>query len=283
MAIELDQMPERNIHRVLAIFRAAEVSQKEAMENVYSLLDAKISLDRVKPFVVTPGPKWASESLQSLVVEVAKTVEAHRTKQHVTDWPFENFWWNPREPDHSRLIGYFIDPEESHRCGIILLRRLFAALGLTELCVDEHCKVTVEKVYRIDVLITRKRPDGGYAIIIENRSTVPRGFSDIRCVYLPLKTYGMPSDDSRGKVPRERIKVATFEREIAAWLKGAEEDERVIPEMRVQWPGPRQGFVAKLAKRTQSMSPGAILPSRKAPQHDHPKTEIAGRIFLWEA
>lgn len=219
------------------------------MNNVYSLLGIPASGDRLKAFVVPAKLKLEPENLLWFVVQVAEIVEEHGIKRSVTDWPFENFWWNPSEPNHSRLLGYFIDPKESHSCGIILLRRLFDVLGFTALPVDRHCEVRVEKE-RIDVLIRRRLPhslEGKYAVIIENKvngaddrpgqlkryyeKMKDAGFSDIRCVYLPL-THRTPSDDSRSDIPRERIKEASFKVEITTWLKEAQQDKRVIPEMR---------------------------------------------------
>lgn len=151
--------------------------------------------------------------------------------------PFDIFWSNPDEPRHSRLLKYFIDPEEGHNCGIVLLRGLLKAFRLREqeLPVDSHCKVTREDQH-IDLLITRNKEDGNYAVIIENKVNgardqyrqlqtyydvlLKRGFKDkeIFVCYLPLR-HVAPSEDSRGNI--KELHIRSFDVHIVSWLETA--------------------------------------------------------------
>ena len=111
----------------------------------------------------------------------ARTVARFQFERQETDWVFENFWGNPREPKHSKLLAYFLDPQEAHECGRFLLPKFlsileraaneskdrnlkFAARFLTD-----GCTVAPESGGHIDLRIERERDDARFAIIIENK------------------------------------------------------------------------------------------------------------------
>ncbi|HWF20009.1 MAG TPA: PD-(D/E)XK nuclease family protein, partial [Verrucomicrobiae bacterium] len=108
----------------------------------------------------------------SFLEQIGKTINDRDIQRNITDWPFENFWGNPYEPSHSKLLKFFIDPNEEHDCGCYLLKKLLEILidalpGEQNFQVDEHCKVSQPNY--IDLLIERHGDNGKYAIIIENK------------------------------------------------------------------------------------------------------------------
>ncbi len=67
---------------------------------------------------------------------------------------------------HSRLLGFFLDKDESHGQGDLFLKKFIEKLGYTDYDKGKW-NVTVEK-QRIDILIERNHPHS--TIIIENKS-----------------------------------------------------------------------------------------------------------------
>jgi len=134
------------------------------------------------------------EPLRALLEQVAQVVKDHAVQRKIADWPFEQFWGNPSEPQHSKLLGYLIDPDEQHRCGSFLLRKFVAVLvGALEKsdkfpAISDHddgfwdeCCVDAETRFvpddddsgQIDLLITSPvdwvRDNRKFAIIVENK------------------------------------------------------------------------------------------------------------------
>lgn len=245
-----------SLRQLVTILRAAEVDLRESMNDAYSLLSMPATAEKVKRFVVPREQRLQWKGSDELLDQIATIVRERKVGPAFTDWPFENFWGNPSEPQHSKLLAYFIDPKEPHGCGRFLLEQLLGVLELHRpvdepFLVDEYCRVDVEYAH-IDLLITRKPPHGSkgrYAIIIENKingaldrhrqlenyyKTMRKvGFSDneVYPVYLSL-THKKPSDDSRGDITEERIKKANFKEHIAPWLDRAKQDVQVSMEMR---------------------------------------------------
>ncbi len=200
--------------------------------------------------------------LAPLLVNTAKIVEKVEIQRSITDWPFENFWDNPREPLHSKLLGYFINPAEKHDCGSYLLKSLLEILKPefqksstrampTEHIfeVDDRCQIHVEKKGRIDLLIERRSNKGRYAIIIENKinwavnqnkqlqgyvkKIRDSGFGnhEIYVCYLPLTEYKEPNEDDIKVLRNDNVCYAkvTFENHILGWLTIVLESEHKWP------------------------------------------------------
>jgi hypothetical protein len=198
------------------------------------LLPADSASSMLKGIILEEHQTLEPTRCYSLIVAAADAVEAHKVKRNITDWPFEYFWHNPVEPRHSRLLAYFIDPENVHDYGGYLLAKLFEALGLKDLPKDKW--VVACETAHIDILLTRKSDDGKHAIIIENKVNgaidQPRQLEtyfeearslefeveEIYVLYLPLTKYKTPSADSLGNVPINRVRVITFEDDILRWL-----------------------------------------------------------------
>ena len=158
---------------VLAFLRKSEISRSEDFRKACDLLS---SAHDSEIWGILVGESWLPdlEGLGHLLEDVANSVNAHKSVRSITDWPFENFWTNPHEPKHSKLLGYFIDPQKNHGCGGFLLMKLFDVL-IRSKCfpVDkdfqiEACRVTVEDEH-IDILITCDSVEVKYAVIIENK------------------------------------------------------------------------------------------------------------------
>ena len=111
----------------------------------------------------------------------ARTVARFRFERHDTDWVFENFWGNPHEPKHSKLLAYLLDPREAHECWRFLLPKFLSVLeGAAKESKDlnlksearflaDGCTVAAESGGHIDLRIERECDDARFAIIIENK------------------------------------------------------------------------------------------------------------------
>ena len=202
------------------------------------------------------GPK---NQFDTLLEQIDGVLSDQRSLWSTRDWPFENFWGNPYETKHSKLLGYFLRPTEAHGCGEFLLNKFFEILknqrGLPQVdkFVAEHCQVYTE-VDHIDVLIMRNRSDGKFAIIIENKingainqdeqlhryvETVTRqGFDpkQIHVLYLPLNAGKRPeADDSKAvKESGAWLSEISFEKNIIAWLDAvlSADGDRECPNLR---------------------------------------------------
>jgi hypothetical protein len=184
-------------------------------------------------------------ALVSLIGAALKAHNEFKVQDSVAYRPFEIFWANPRERSHSRLLQYFINPDESHGCGISLLRAFLNHSTVFDLSdpsppIDKYCKVTCEDEY-IDLLITRDpsgpgAAPGKYAIIVENKvcgaddqngqlqtcyEKIRRRFDDkeIFICYLTL-CGGTPKDSSLGNLPRKRVVKMNYRDHVKPWLKG---------------------------------------------------------------
>lgn len=156
---------------------------------------------------------------------------------------FEHFWENPNEPQHSGLLGYFIDPKADHGCGAFLLRKFldeFAESGCSfpdYLSSLDECIVHVEKK-RMDLSIRCDRPQAKFAVIIENKingavnqdrqleNYVERmheegfAYSDIYVLYLPLDGSKLPEPSDLDAILRKgaQYRHVTYEHHILRWL-----------------------------------------------------------------
>jgi hypothetical protein len=194
-----------------------------------------------------------NNTFSTLLKDVSYIVQKCAVKRIIADWPFENFWGNPDEPKHSKMLAHFIDPDEKHGHGYgkSLLKELLKVCGKTNLVVDHHCEVKSEKDH-IDIRVIRRAQDGenkdsnnNYAIIFENKihgaidqpgAEGTKGqldtyvevinknykfeYTDIHVFYLPLRADKDPKreDEKAIKVKGVNYKKITFENEILSWL-----------------------------------------------------------------
>jgi PD-(D/E)XK nuclease superfamily len=223
----------------IKVLRGAEALRAQGVWSAVALLPAAKGAHEL----LSAGLNRQFSFLQSsecwgLLASASDAHKAFEVETCVAYDPFEIFWANPAEPRHSRLLEYFIQPSEKHNCGPFLLRSLLERLNTISsgAPVDEYCEVTCEKGH-IDLLITRNRDDGRYAIILENKvngasdqeqqlqkyceQVRRRGFKreEISLCYLTLRG-GEPSDDSIGDL-KDRLRLARFDREIVPWLEEA--------------------------------------------------------------
>lgn len=181
-------------------------------------------------------------SFMSSLTDAWNIVLRTRVQRSIADWPFENFWINPRETSHSRLLGYLLDPAEDHGCGSLLLGDLITVLQgsgklLRRRFDVEGCQIALESDY-IDLLITHEGPHERYAFIIENKingavnqsqqlqryvkSVVKRGFEphQIFVFYLPLTLIQKPEASDLKEVLALGVQYCTisFEDTILPWI-----------------------------------------------------------------
>ncbi len=197
----------------------------------------------------------ACERHRHLLSAVCSIVASHRTKQLLTDWPFENFWGNPHEPRHSKLLGYFIDPQQEHGCGQFLLAAFLKVLEdsfsksscLGHRFPSDNCRVIPESEY-IDLCIERRCEDRRFAIIIENKvnwakdqdkqlqTYVERvhqehcfAYHEIYVFYLPLTGHKHPNPADRDWVIKSgaHYRQITFANEILRWLDSVLRDSDI--------------------------------------------------------
>ena len=112
---------------IFEILHQPALRQSEGLGNVSELL----SFDQDSPvsrilFKEESGRDGAR--IEALWDGVAGIVKDRKVQRSITDWPFMHFWENPYEPSHSKLLGYFINPDEAHGCGGFLLGKLLEIL-----------------------------------------------------------------------------------------------------------------------------------------------------------
>src|SRR5258706_3066686 len=241
-----------------------ETARREGRRAVCELLSVD-SASTIAGILVESEPTIGALDT-SLLEEVAKTVEDHKIKQNITDWPFEHFWDNPNEPRHSKLLRYFIDPAAEHSCGSFLLGKLFDGLKGSfppdHRFQAEHCRVSQPDF--IDLLIEMDSGDGKYAVIIENKinwakdqwkqlqryveSVKKRRFDakQIYVFYLPLTSNKDPNRDDVGAITRElgvNYRKITFDTDILNWLETV-----LITDRDPEWPSAmREGMCENLS------------------------------------
>ena len=189
----------------------------------------------------------------------------------VTDRPFEIFWFDKqKEPKHTKLLTYFIDPAEQHGYAKVLLKLLFDSLDIDEelpaynnfegfeVKPEAYTRWENDLNGRIDILITYEfKQDKRYAVVLENKvrgagdteaqlwkyvmDLESRGFQKIYVRYLPLRS-SKPSENSLGvgrepgdirdskEHPRVSFDVKTFEKAIFEWLSAACSQESIRDE-----------------------------------------------------
>jgi len=195
---------------------------------------------------IAPVPENNDEfdykGFRPLVQDILGIVEKHQVQWNITDWPFQNFWSRPREPLHSKLLGFFIGSMENqftHGCEVFLRRELLTVLeqqfGLT--FPHDGCKVDSEKAH-IDLCIRRVSSEPKYAIIFENKiNDAPnqpaqlRGYvetllkeefkdKDIYVFYLPFYLGKKPNDEDIKWLKDNDVfyRDITFDKHILTWL-----------------------------------------------------------------
>ncbi len=225
----------------LSFLRESEISRIKDFRKASDLL---CNAHDPEIWGILVGKSWPLdfEGFDHLLQDVANSVNDHKSVRSITDWPFENFWTNPHEPKHSKLLGYLIDPQKDHGCGGFLLGKLFDVLRrsgcfpVEDFQIDA-CRVTVEDK-GIDILITCDCDTSKFAVIIENKINwavnqdkqlqryveivKKRGFDpkQICVLYLPLTTAKDPEPADVKAIIECGVsyKKVTFLDHILKWL-----------------------------------------------------------------
>ena len=165
-----------NSLRALEVLYDAEGCLSIKFTRVVSLLEAD---SRVGTLLLENQKRPGGDRFNRLWQVSAKIAARFIIERRDTDWVFENFWENPHEREHSKLLAYFLDPQEDH--GRFLLPEL---LSLLEKAAKESrdrnwkaeprfvaagCTVNAESGGYIDLRIERESDDSRFAIIIENK------------------------------------------------------------------------------------------------------------------
>lgn len=230
-AQSLLENPPSSLKPVLDLLNAIAAERKDGLCRVSEILTLDPTVSR---FLQEGENMPAADSFANLLNGVSAIIKESKVERIITDWPFEHFWGEPHEPEHSKLLAFFINPE-NHGEGISLLKELLNVCGKSNLTVDGRCKVTNEK-NKIDIVVKRQAQDNepkngynNYAIIIENKiygaknQTRPEGsglkgqlhdyvetlydedrsnfdYKYIHVFYLPLRTDKDPNPEDRAAV-----------------------------------------------------------------------------------
>lgn len=188
------------------------------------------------------GRPIAPDKLE-LLEQIARRQSKGKEQASITDWLFENFWGNPYEPKHSKLIGYFINPAESHGCKDLLLKQFLAIVCEKEWSSTGAFRVETEGdgIGRIDLLITHQI-EQRYAIIIENKvngavdqdnqlenyvewvkSNRTLGYDRIHVLYMPLDDHKEPAAADLAAIQKKGVhyRKVTFKNHVRDWLDAA--------------------------------------------------------------
>jgi PD-(D/E)XK nuclease superfamily len=232
------------VANILNILHEAEALRVEGFRKIAGCLPT--TLDPVLSSIFQNECRIGRQTSDGLIAEVSQIVQVHKVRLRITDWPFENFWENPHEPKHSKLLAYFIDPKAEHGCGDFLLKRFLATLeesisirpGFFQ---PTGCEIHCESGH-IDLSILQQSANvKKYAIIIENKvngaqnqdnqlrryvEKIKRdGFSSkqIFVFYLPLTLGQEPNSDDKKWLKENEVKFEpiTFEKDIYKWLESS--------------------------------------------------------------
>ena len=228
---------------VLDILDEAENARQEGLRRACELL-LPAPTSTITNILVGKNSELSNTQFRTLLEKISLIVREQQVQRNITDWPFENFWGNPYEPRHSKLLKYFLNPQEDHQCGEFLLDAFVEVLKASG-CLPsghhfpvDHCSVSQPDY--IDLLIKRDRDDGKYAIIVENKvnwakdqwkqlqgyvkSVMRRDFTaeQIYVFYLPLTSAKSPDPDDINTIKnllRVKYNPITFDKHILTWLK----------------------------------------------------------------
>lgn len=243
------QLPDpMNSSQALDVLYAAESRVSEQFSRVVSLM----APSNFKSLLIPSQRQLGGDKFNALWEKSTKSAEHFRVKRRITDWVFENFWMNPHEPKHSKLLAYFMNPDEEHGCGKFLLTTFCEGLNkalkikhpneqhIQTDCLQQ-CKVYPEKG-KIDVSITCNCADNKWAVIIENKINNAKNqdrqlerYVNLRCregykrifvFYLPRSSEKEPDSGEVQAIKKLEIefkasicyKKITFEGEILSWL-----------------------------------------------------------------
>jgi len=246
-----------NLSSVLDILSDAEAARMEGCRRVCRLLPFEPT--SVILHILVENEKRLGAFDTPLLESATKIIEDHKIQRNITDWPFEHFWDNPYEPRHSKLLAYFLNPDEDHRCGTFLLGQLFDVLKALHVLpndhefLSDHCRVSQPEF--IDLLIERDWEDEQFAIIIENKinwardqdkqlqryvtSVMKRGFGvkQIYVLYLPLTSHKNPDPNDVDAIRKLGVNYEkiTFETHIRNWLESV-----LHSKPNLEWPAAMQ-------------------------------------------
>jgi hypothetical protein len=100
----------------IGVLCRADAARRYGCGNVCNFLPVP-QTSTVREILVGGGEALAQQRFVNLLEGVSIAVAQHGIKRTIRDWPFENFWTDPDEPLHSKLLGYFINPRQGHNCG----------------------------------------------------------------------------------------------------------------------------------------------------------------------
>lgn len=236
-------MTHPGFERAFDILRMSEVAHVEAARSVCTFLPSNPAAGFIVETAAYPLSLFSRQNADVLN-NVAEVLETARLERCITDWPFANFWRNPNEPQHSKLIHFFLTSASSEHAREQLLGGLLEQLGVRKLLLT-GCLVRAEVPIQydgyygfIDILIEREAADDRYAVIIENKVNgardteaqlykyvgflkKERGFREVWVIYLPLRPGRYPSLDSLRDIDRKYFVVKSFEEDILPWLSNA--------------------------------------------------------------
>lgn len=182
-------------------------------------------------------------------IEILKEIGRIETKQLK---PYKIFWENQntkhKEPLHSKLLAYYLNPKEDHNLKSIFIQEFFSILKISYKDISSDIYINTEND-DMDILIRYKKenPINKYAIIIENKvkgaddrpqqlyryvETVNKKYkypyANISIVYLPLEP-SKPEEQSykdengkndiRNKLGKNQFYYLSFIIEIARLLE----------------------------------------------------------------
>lgn len=241
-----------NPMQILDILQSAQEARIDGHNNILSLVPGN-SANRLFSILVERPGVFYEKPCRALLESMTEIVEKHAYESHVTDWPFENFWDNPKEPKHSKMIAYFIDPQK-HGSGNYMLKKLFGIFNENSNFPDEELEsyevipeTRVDDSYgQIDILIKCKTVSGlDFAVIIENkvnhapdqpkqleryvRRMVDAKYEpkNIYVFYLPLTASKNPQESDRVAITKlgAIYNKITFKGHILNWLNAVIDDE----------------------------------------------------------
>ena len=237
--------------QILDILRSAQAARIDGCNNILSLVPGNKVNGLFSLLVERPGAFYENPD-KELLESVTEIVKKHAYESQITDWPFENFWDNPKEPRHSKLIAYFVD-RKMHANADYMLKKLFKIFNQNfNFPADEIESYEVipetrvgDSYGQIDILINCKTINGReFVVIIENkvnhapdqpnqleryvRKMVSLKYKpeDIYVFYLPLTATKNPQENDRiavldiGAIYHK----ITFKEHILDWLESIVND-----------------------------------------------------------
>ena len=105
--------------------------------------------------------------LGELVPAIQENFQRNQERNRTNSYQLNVFrFFEPGETTHSRLLAYFLDPNETHGQGNVFLVKFLKLLGIAE--PDKGRWIVTAEKGQVDVLIKRKHPHS--VVVVENKS-----------------------------------------------------------------------------------------------------------------